>query len=224
MGLFDIFKKKKEPQLPKELQRYMDSILKTAFPGGKPEIDSLVSKVISLTNNRVSNADAQSAVLKAGTLLTIADNKTEKRIVNSITISIPAISEGDAKIIYGVMLGQLAERMYGSAELAPMLSKTLGNVDVSPIHNNYGPLGCETNPVPVCGIPASHGFVNKLELADGTPVTIKRFGSGNVDVCDETVDFYDAFDGLGKKVASFVICPYCPETSNEPPAGFRFKH
>lgn len=224
MGLFDIFKKKKEPQLPKELQGYMDSILKTAFPGGKPEIDLLVSKVISLTNNRISNADAQSAVLKAGTLLTIADNKTEKRIVNSITISIPAISEGDAKIIYGVMLGQLAERMYGSAELAPMLSKTLGNVDVSPIHNNYGPLGCDTNPVPVCGIPASHGFVNKLELADGTPVTIKRFGSGNVDVCDETVDFYDAFDGLGKKVASFVICPYCPETSNEPPAGFRFKH
>ena len=109
MGLFDLFKKKKEPQLPKELQGYMDNILKTAFPGGKPEIDSLVSKVISLTNNRVSNADAQSAVLKAGTLLTIADNKTEKRIVNSITIGIPTISEGDAKIIYGLMLGNLAE-------------------------------------------------------------------------------------------------------------------
>lgn len=224
MGFLDIFKKKKEPQLPKELQGYMDNILKTAFPGGKAEIDSLVSIIISLTNNRIPESDVQSAVLKTGTLLTIADNKTEKRIVNSITASITSISADEAKVIYNVMLGKMAERMYGSAELAPILSKSLGNVDCSPIHDNYGPLGSDTNPLPVCGIPASHGFVSKLELEDGTPVTIKRFGSGNVDVCDETVDFYDAFDGYGRKVASFVICPYCPETSNEPPAGFRFKN
>lgn len=93
----------------------------------------------------------------------------------------------------------------------------------SPIHNNYGPLGSSTNPIPVRGVPASYVYVSKLELEDGSPVDIMRFGSGSVDVCSEIVDFYYAYDSEGKEVGSFIICPYCPETSNMPPAGFIFK-
>lgn len=222
MGFLDLFKKKKTP-LPKELEGYISDIMKKAFPGGETEIKALVAKIMSLTGNRISEQDVRRAVGKAGTLFVIAKDKTEKRVTFSITNDITSITTDDAKVIYNVLLENMAKRMYGSKALAPVLSKSFGNVDENPIQGNYGPFGSETNPVPVCGIPASYDYVEKLELADGTSVRIERFGSGNVDVCSETVDFYDAYDSAGNVVASFVICPYCPETSNQPPEGFRFK-
>lgn len=223
MGFLDLFKKKKKTALPKELEGYISDIRKKAFPGGEQEFNTLVDRVINLTNGRIPEHDVRYAVGKAGSLMVISQDKTENRIVMSLTLEKKTISTDDAKVIYNVLLENFAKHMYGSESLAPVLSKSFGNIEDNPINGNHGPLGSETNPVPVCGIPASYDYVGKLELADGTPVKIKRFGSGSVDVCSETVDFYDAYDSAENVVASFVICPYCPETSKLPPEGFRFK-
>ena len=222
MGFFDLFKKKKNP-VPKELQGFLGDVYKKAFPGGEAEIEKLVQRIMSLTDNRIPEENVHRAVRKAGTLLVIAQDKTEQRVVSSIRMTNPSINESDAKIIYNVLLENMSERMYGSSEFASVFSHALGNVEENPIHDSFGPLGSNTNPIPVCGIPASYDFVSRLELENGTPVNIKRFGSGNVDVCSETVDFYYAYDNAGNEVGKFVICPYCPETSKYPPEGFRFK-
>lgn len=227
MGLFDFFRKKRTRE--DAFDKITKDLLSKLFPGGKDEIEAQVEELKSLLNNDYSSNGIEGTLKYMTTLFAISQDKSEERIVlngamkrhdNNFTYE-------DLVIIYKHVIRHHLLKTFGKCdeELYNYFNVSIGNneggskTDVIP--NTYGEYGlCETNPIPVKGIPASEIYLKKLRLENGDKIQWHRIGSLGSENIEGPIDMYSIKTLSGEEICIIYISPYQSVISQKAPKGF----
>ena len=104
MGLFDFLKPK--PQVNPELADMMKKIALVAFPGGEQQIEEETNQLRALLKGRLSPAEAKQLLCKTKALLVISEDKSEKRIIDSVQITTNGkLTSQECRLVYMFLTG-----------------------------------------------------------------------------------------------------------------------
>lgn len=134
MGLFDLFKSKK-PSLPPEVQDMAAKVALMAFPGGEKQINEETDQLHVLLRGKLSKPVVRQLLTRTKSLLVIAQDKSEARIVPSIQAETEGqLTPHECKIVYQFLtgiLGSLHEGGDGSTrETAVVINSTSSIVGI----------------------------------------------------------------------------------------------
>lgn len=230
MGLFDFFRKKKEPNI----NDIVGSIMAQAFPDGKRQIQSIASTLYKEFRGRYPQESLASSIAYCGSLLITAKDKSAQRIVDKGMLLKPEnkYSREDATTIYKSVVKSFFSTKFGidNQEAFEAFYKSLGNVgDTIEIVNKRikgatGAYGITlSNPVPVKGVQTSYTFLDSLLTSLGEPIQYQRLGSYKSSLTKEPVDGYAISSKAGKSLGTIYICGYCNVENPDPPVGFIIK-
>ena len=221
MGFFDIFRRKKEPEMPEALAK----VYKLFFPEGREQQVYLTSQLSQKLGNRYNEDVVANNYIFVLTCLFMDEDKTLSTITGKVKRRINnQLTDSDIRIIYNHAVDnnkQLSQTI-GLLNAMEMMCNTGTAEDVMP--EGYGEFGLDiTNPVPIHGVPQNEVYLRKLRLSDGSKISWKRIGSCNAPNIEHIIDRYEICDQLGNKVCNLYLCPYNRKTSNKVPKGFIFE-
>lgn len=230
MGIFDFFRKKKEPNI----NDIVGSIMAQAFPNGKRQIQSIASTLYEEFHGRYPQEVLKSSIAYCGSLLITARDKSAQRIVDMGMLLKPEnkYSREDAITIYKSVVSSFFSTKFGidNKEAFEAFYISLGNVgDAIEIVNKRikgatGVYGITlSNPVPVKGVQTSYTFLDSLLTSSGEAIQYKRIGSYKSSLTKEPIDGYAISTKLGRSLGTIYICGYCNVENPDPPVGFIIK-
>lgn len=229
MGLFDIFKRKKDNSA---LDAYLSEMRQKMFPGGNEEIQRQVNEVCRLLNNRYDKSVVSSGLLYMSSLMFTSQDKSADRIVKRGALLRPGniLTEQDAMTIYKYVVRKQLEKIMPQYDerMFNEFYKSIGNMEggstTDVIPGAYGEYGlCETNPIPVRGIPNNETYLRKLSLISGEEITWRRLGSTSAPNISGPIDIYEITTKNGVEICDIYISPYQNTISNKAPRGFIIK-
>ena len=220
MGFFDIFRRKKEPEMPEALAK----VYKLFFPEGREQQKYLTSQLCQKLGNRYNEDIVANNYIFVLTCLFMDEDKSLNTITGKVKQRINnQLTDSDIRIIYNYAVDnnkQLSQTI-GLLNAMEMMCKKGTAEDVMP--EGYGEFGLDiTNPVPIHGVPQNEVYLRKLCLLNGSKITWKRMGSCHAPNIEYIIDKYEIFDQSGNKVCYLYLCPYNRKTSNKVPKGFIF--
>jgi len=227
MGLLDFFRRKRTGE--EAMEKITQELLSKLFPGGKAEIKSQVQDLISLLNNAYPTDTIEGTLKYMTTLFAISQDKSEERIVFNGALKRPdnKFTSDDLIAIYQYVIKQHLLKTFGKCdeEIFNYFYASIGNfkggskTDVIP--NSYGEYGlCETNPIPVKGIPASEIYLRQLRLENGEKIQWQRIGSIGAENIKGSIDMYRIKTLSGEDICVIYISPYQSIISQKAPKGF----
>ena len=177
MGFFDIFKRKKEPEMPEALAK----VYKLFFPEGIGQQKLLTSQLCKKLGNRYNEDIVANNYIFVLTCLFMDEDKTLSAITGKVKQRINnQLTESDIRIIYNHAVDnnkQLSQTV-GLLNAMEMMCNTGTSEDVMP--EGYGEFGLDiTNPIPIHGVPQNEVYLRKLRLSNGSKISWKRIGSCN---------------------------------------------
>lgn len=230
MGLFDFFKKKKEPAI----NDIVKSIMSQAFPKGKVQMQEIATALYQEFNGKYSKDSLMKSIAYCGSMLITANDKSAERVVERGMLLKPdnKYSKDDAVKIYKAVAKSIFFTKIGidSEEAFEAFYQSLGNVGNNVqivnkrIKGSFGTYGLTpTNPVPIKGVQTSYTFLDSLLTSSGEPIQYKRLGSYNSPVTKELIDGYAISTKSGRSLGTIYICGYCNVDNPDPPVGFIIK-
>lgn len=225
MGLFNLFKKKKEKE--ETLGKLFDEI----FPGGKKEIARDVSQLSETLNHNYSLSELEMQYVFAASYFHIASDKSKQNIKRYILNRDDNIfSDSDSEKLYGFLQKKFLKKTHGGDDdILEILSKGVfagdTGYDLDEIPEGFGEFGLEvTNPIPVQGIISNEVYLKKLVTIDSNEIQWEREGSIKTDNIEKEIDIYKIFDADGSFITKLFISPYHKRISNKIPKGFKLKN
>lgn len=89
------------------------------------------------------------------------------------------------------------------------------------IPDGYGRFGLGvTNPIPINTISAEKSYLCRLRTKSGKEIKFKRYGCTYAPNIGHPIDKY-GITAKGNYVSDIYLCPYCKETSDIAPEGFK---
>ncbi len=225
MGLFNLFKKKKEKE--ETLGKLFDEI----FPGGKNEIAKDVSQLSETLNHNYSLSELEMQYVFAASYFHIASDKSKQNIKRYILNRDDNIfSDSDSEKLYGFLQKKFLKKTHGGDDddILEILSKVVfagdTGYDLDEIPEGFGEFGLDvTNPIPVQGIISNEVYLKKLVTIDSREIHWEREGSTKTDNIENAIDIYKIFDSSGTLITKLFISPYHKRISNKIPKGFMLK-
>jgi len=225
MGLFNLFKKKKEKE------ETLGKLFNEIFPGGKNEIAKDVSQLSETLNHNYSLSELEMQYVFAASYFHIASDKSKQNIKGYILNRDDNIfSDSDSEKLYDFLQKKFLKKTHGGGDhILEILSKGVfaGNTgyDLDEIPEGFGEFGLDvTNPIPVQGIISNEVYLEKLVTNDGSEIHWEREGSTKTDNIEKEIDIYKIFDAGGSFITRLFISPYHKRISNKIPKGFKLKN
>ncbi len=241
MGLFDIFKKKKDTEFadrttpnnrdetPNERKRvagnFVDAVFHTFFPEGKYQQFFLTAKLKERLGNKY---DEQTVALNYNLILTyifVSPQKSKFSIVQqAYNRTDNILSEQELAFIYDfAWVNNIQPLIQKNNDNTPTRVKD-DNIVTDEMPDGFGEFGLEvTNPIPIAGIPENKFYLARLQLENGDAITWNRIGSTRVDNIKYIIDNYVIYDKSGTEICHLYLCPYACRTSEKVPKGFLFR-
>lgn len=230
MGIFDFFKKKKEPKI----DELVSSIMAQVFPNGKRQIQEIASSLYKDFRGKYPQESLMKSVAYCGSMLITAKDKSAQRIVDMGLLLKPdnKYTREDAITIYKSVVKSFFSTKFNidNQEAFESFYKSLGNVgntveiENKRIKGAFGTYGVTlTNPVPIKGVQSSYTFLDSLLTNLGEPIQYKRLGSYGSSVTKELIDGYAISTKSGRSLGTIYICGYCNVVDPDPPVGFIIK-
>lgn len=221
MGFFDLFRRKKEPEMPETLAK----IFKLFFPKGREQQKVLTEQLCQKLNYRFNSADVTNNYIFVLTCLFMDDDKSIDTIVEKVARRPNnKMSRDDIRTIYkhAVDNNEQLSQTVGILNILETMCAKGTTEDVMP--EGYGEFGLDiTNPIPIHGVPDNERYLKKLRLANGSDIKWRRIGSCRAQNIEQIIDNYEIQDMAGNKVCNLYLCPYNRKTSNKSPKGFIFE-
>lgn len=221
MGLFDFFRRKKEPEMPEALAK----IFKLYFPQGREQQKVLTEKLCQKLNNRFSFEEVTNNYVFVLTCLFMDDDKSMDAIIGKV-LNRPnnKLTRNEISSIYNhaVENNEQLSRTIGLLNIMETMCSKGTTEDSMP--EGYGEFGLDiTNPVPIHGVQDNENYLRKLRLANGSGIKWSRIGSCKAPNIEQIIDNYIIHDLSGNKICNLYLCPYNRKTSNKTPKGFIFE-
>ena len=221
MGLFDFFRRKKEPEMPEALAK----IFKLYFPQGREQQKVLTEKLCQKLNNRFSFEEVTNNYVFVLTCLFMDDDKSMDAIIEKV-LNRPnnKLTRNDISSIYNhaVENNEQLSRTVGLLNIMETMCSKGTTEDSMP--EGYGEFGLDiTNPIPIHGVQDNENYLRKLRLANGSSIKWSRIGSCKAPNIEQIIDNYIIHDLSGNKICNLYLCPYNRKTSNKTPKGFIFE-
>ena len=218
MGLFDFFRRKKEPEMPEALAK----IFKLYFPQGREQQKVLTEKLCKKLNNRFSFEEVTNNYVFVLTCLFMDDDKSLDAIIEKV-LNRPnnKLTRNEISSIYNhaVENNEQLSRTIGLLNIMETMCSKGTTEDSMP--EGYGEFGLDiTNPVPIHGVQDNENYLRKLRLANGSGIKWSRIGSCKAPNIEQIIDNYIIHDLSGNKICNLYLCPYNRKTSNKTPKGF----
>ena len=227
MGLFDFFRRKRTGE--EAMEKITNELLSKLFPGGKEEIETQVQELQSLLKQTYPSSGIEGTLKYMTTLFAISQDKSEDRIVYNGAMKRPnnKFTSEDLKTIYKFVITKHLLKTLGRCddEIFNYFYASIGNYEggakTDVIANAFGEYGlCETNPIPVKGIPASEIYLKKLRLENGEKIQWYRIGSTGAENIKGSIDMYSIKTLSGEEICIIYISPYQSVISQKAPKGF----
>jgi hypothetical protein len=134
MGLFDLFKSKKQP-MPAEARDMAAKFVLMAFPGGESQVNEEAAQLHALLRGKLPKSTVRQLLCRTKALLIVAEDKSETRIVPSIQAKADGqLTLHECKIVYqfltGVLGALLEEGDGGTKESAVVINATSSIVGI----------------------------------------------------------------------------------------------
>jgi len=226
MGLFDIFKKKKQQE---GLAKVMNELQGQMFPGGKNEVIAQVNEIKRLLSRPYPNEAITGSLTYMTTLFNVSQDKSAERVVKgALRRPNNQLTEEDTTVIYKYIIRRHLIQNFGRCDenIFKTFYAAIGNFEdgckTDVIPEGYGEYGlCATNPVPVKGISASEIYLGKLRLESGEEIKWQRVGSTGAPNIKNCIDMYAIQSVSGRQIGTIYISPYQSTTSKLAPKGFK---
>lgn len=221
MGLFDIFKKKKNPEMPAALAK----VFALFFPGGVNEQKRLTDGLCAKLGGRYSTDYVGNNYVFVLSCLFMDEDKTLAAVIDKVKNRVNnRLTSSEIKIIYNYAI-ENNEKLSATLDILSLMDNLCDkgpDSDVMP--EGYGRFGLDiTNPIPIHGVPENEYYLRKLRRADGSKITWNRLGSCNAQNISHIIDKYEIKDEYGNVICHLHLCPYCKKTSSLAPDGFIFE-
>ena len=221
MGLFDFFKRKKEPSMPEALVK----VHKLFFPNGIEQQQVLTEQLWRKFDNRYTKEEVTNNYIFVLTCLFMDKDKSiitvEEKVAHRLN---NRLTRADIRTIYNYAIDNNEELSQTMGLLNAMQKLCESGTDEDKIPDGYGEFGLEvTNPIPIHGVPENELYLRKLRCENGNVIKWKRLGSTGAPNIAQIIDNYEIYDTLGNKICNLYLCPYHRKTSNKVPKGFIFE-
>lgn len=221
MGFFDIFRRKKEPDMPEALAK----VFNLFFPNGMEEQKTLTNQLMNKLGNRYDIELVTNNYIFVLTCLFMDEDKSLDTVTEKVNQRLNnKLSKNDIGIIYNHAVEnnkQLSQTVGLLNAMQRLCERGTAN-DVMP--QGYGEFGLEvTNPIPIHGVPENEVYLRKLRLSDGSKIAWKRIGSCGAPNIEDIIDNYEICDQYGTRICNLYLCPYNRKTSSKTPKGFIFE-
>lgn len=231
MGLFDLFKSKKDNDAEALLKQHIGMM----FPLGAADMQRDCDRVGELINWKIQGDELRGFMVGCKTLVFINKSYNDDRFINSfVTRSQNRITTSQAREVYIYLAGESTYRINFSRmakangnqlpkefeeEIARLRRLWMAGTLLDTLTNGYGEFGLtSTNPVPTICVRGSDRYLASL-LWDGAPIESSRVGSTTSDVTDGNIDIYNICL-RGRELGTIYICPYHKKDCKKAPRGY----
>ena len=226
MSFFGLFKPKPKPS--KEINQIFKKVFSRMFPGGPEQLDREIDKLNNLVGGKYENELLREAYLHMAGLYAIAEDRSDERIVKSVSIKCDGkIADEDTLLIYEYLKKKLLMQQFGDDQsvIDEFYSGLYGGnegCDTDEIPGSYGSFGyVPTNPIPTKGIVGSHAYLSKLKLAENDDrISWERTDTCSAENIENIIDKYKLSKESGEYIATIYISPYHKRNSEKTPTDF----
>lgn len=223
MGLFDLFKKKKQDNFLVNMPPAMRQAFAVLFPNGVADHDRQLDELCKHFSNKYKREDVDSNLIfiLTGYLIT-GDTKTKESCIDKVmNRKVNTMSKADVDYLYTYALTN-------HSKLAPLLA-------LSSLMDDMSKDGCETdtfpggmgrfgyssdNPIPTKGVTGSYDYLDHLRDSKGNKITYKRLGTTFSSVSDNPVDVYEITSPIISSPVKLWISAYQRKNSLLSPSEF----
>ena len=223
MGLFDIFKQKKQQSMMDKIAPSMQQILSILFPKGEEDHKRQINVLYEHFLGRYERTEIDNNLIFTlyGFLITGETKSLDSALVKLLNRSRNIMTRDDAEYLCSFAISNHPKLAILKAVSEYEKQSSQDGCDTDIIPNAKGEFGyCNDNPIPTKGITGIYDYLSRLRDFNDNEIRYERLGSGFSSVSEHPIDIYKIFNSNGT-IKTLYFSGYHQVTSKKAPANFK---